>query len=846
MFASPLAIWSNSKVKQFTKFIFTALSSFSLSSTWTSAQIENPSFLEERTKGINLSNYLKKIPVTGNSNDAPKANIKGFHNKIEPLLREACFQCHEDEDVHLTDKNRSQILEWLTKEIQVASQVRRSEKGHSSFRRMTNYEYNYALQDLLGLPYNFAEDLLPETSSEDGFKNSSEMLHISVRQFETYRLLARQALQKATVRGDQPEMIHYSIPMEGGFERMKKLSTKSEKERKDYKQQRTFYKDLETGEKFPAGFNYRRGKMSNHPVSTKPNTPPVSSKVLVIPADREHKIDLGISLPDTGILKVRIRASRSSQVDANPPELRLKFGFQPTNDSRINERVDNRDVPISASPDHPQFYQWEVPLSEITRNSYRGITEIHEVPTPTEYLIFKNSNPRLRDGSESNIQIDYLEITTPVYDQWPPESHSRIFINSPNKGNEPLYAREILSQFLPKAWRRPVSTPEIDRQLSLFKKLRPTCRDFQETMIEVLATALASPKFLYLVQQGPKSEGMQALSSHELATRLSIFLWSSTPDQELRDLAKQGKLNNKKTLTQQVSRMLADPRSHRFSNHFVRQWLGMQLLDYLVVEKESYPEFDNELKEAMKEEPVAFFHEILRNNSSILDFLHADYTLVNERLAQHYGLKNIYGNQFRKVTLSSDLRRGGLMTQAGLLAMNSDGKDSHPLKRSIWLLERLLNDPPPPPPAAVPEIDLADPEIAKLTLKERIENHRNDSACMSCHAKIDPWGIAFENFDAIGSWRDEINNTPIDASSYLFNNQKIDGMDGLKRYLLVNRQDQFCRALVHKLSTFALGRPLSFSDRSSIEQITTESRKEGDGLATLITAIVTSELFQTK
>ena len=176
--------------------------------------------------------------------------------------------------------------------------------------------------------------------------------------------------------------------------------------------------------------------------------------------------------------------------------------------------------------------------------------------------------------------------------------------------------------------------------------------------------------------------------------------------------------------------------------------------------------------------------------------------------------------------------------------MNSDGKDSHPLKRGIWLLESLLHDPPPPPPPAVPEIDLADPEILKLTLKERMEDHRNDPACMSCHAKIDPWGIAFENFDAIGAWRDKIGKQPVDATSQLYNQTELAGMDGLKRYLLENRQDQFARAMVHKLASYALGRPLSFADRAEVEQITAKLRRQEDGLKTLIKLLVASELFQ--
>ena len=240
------------------------------------------------------------------------------------------------------------------------------------------------------------------------------------------------------------------------------------------------------------------------------------------------------------------------------------------------------------------------------------------------------------------------------------------------------------------------------------------------------------------------------------------------------------------------------------------------------------------------------FDEMLRTDASVLDFLHADYTMANERLALHYDLPNVKGNDFRRVALQANSKRGGLLTQAGLLAMNSSGDDSHPLKRGVWLLESLLNDPPPPPPPAVPEIDLADPEIAKMTLKERIEDHRNHAACMSCHAKIDPWGIAFENYDALGQWRNQINGQPVDATSTLFNKQKLDGMDGLKRFLLENRQDQFVRAMVHKLTTYALGRPLVFADRSAVDEITSKVRQQGDGLATMIELIAMSDLFRTK
>jgi Protein of unknown function (DUF1588)/Protein of unknown function (DUF1585)/Protein of unknown function (DUF1592) len=252
---------------------------------------------------------------------------------------------------------------------------------------------------------------------------------------------------------------------------------------------------------------------------------------------------------------------------------------------------------------------------------------------------------------------------------------------------------------------------------------------------------------------------------------------------------------------------------------------------------------DTSLKKAMREEPIAFFEQLLNDNGSVLDFVHSNYVIVNEILAKHYGISEVYGPHFRRVAVESQVNRGGILTAAGILAMNSDGKDSHPLKRGIWMLERILQDPPPPPPPNVPEVDLTDPEILKMTLKERIADHRNKAACLSCHSKIDPWGIAFENFDALGAYRSEINNKPVDATAQLFNQQELAGIAGLKRYLFTSRQDQFARALVDKMTAYALGRPLSFADRADIDNMTRQFRRQDDRLRDLIHLIVGSSIF---
>ncbi|MBD3676330.1 MAG: DUF1592 domain-containing protein, partial [Planctomycetaceae bacterium] len=680
------------------------------------AELPRTSLEEAREVGREKSSFLNASAVP--SSEVPTQQLDLFQQEIAPVLKNSCVGCHGEvlqegefrvdtldpdlvngEDVNwwlevsrvltngemppadegeLAAEDRAKIINWLANEIQIASQIRRSEEGHSSFRRMTRYEYSYALQDLLGLPYDFANNLPPETASEEGFKNSSEMLHLSARQFETYRNAARIALQKATVSGEEPEQIYYGISMRtagekmGGFAEPEKFNTR-----------RPHFINLETGKGVNGKYNYRNGQFSLFPNKTRTNVPPLSNERLVLPAGSRQNIDLGNFLPAGGTALVRVRASKAVANEASFPTLRLSYGHQASNNSHAFEQV-GEDQAIMASPETPAWYEWKIPLSEVIRNPFRTEYEVGGYPNPTEYLVFQNvhQNGGLRERAD--IQIEYLEVIAPYYKQWPTETHRRVFPESPHKNDEVVYAREVLQPFMRRAWRRPISEEELDRKLALFQKLRPAFDNFQEPMIETLAAVLSSPNFLYLVQ----SDESAPLNDYELATRLAMFLWCSLPDDELMSLADQGKLKNPQVLISQTERMLADPRAERFSEQFVRQWLGMELLDYLQVDKKAYRQFDPFLKEAMQEEPIALFEEVLHHDRSIIDFIHADYVMVNERLARHYGLAEpVYGNHFRKVPVSAELPRGGLLTQAGLLAMNSDGNDSHPLKRGIWLLE---------------------------------------------------------------------------------------------------------------------------------------------------------------
>lgn len=838
--------------------------------------------------------------AVGAAEPMPTANLDDYQKFVAPLFARSCVDCHgpkkskagfrfdeldpnlltggdvdrwveiydvlsqgemppdDEPDYHLKDEDRARIVEWLGNEMQKASQVRRNAGDHSSFRRMANYEYNHALQDLLDLDVEFTEALSPENSSEDGFKNSSKYLQMSAAQLETYREIAIVALQKATVEGDRPKVVTWQIPMQEAMDKAAALKQKPvhrEIPADAGEVWNPYIVNKGTGEGFSYQWAYymvlddevHEGIWNLTPDEITSAVPPVSSVVAVLPPSRRFQLDLGNSVPDEGSLRVRIRVGASERQPGQSANLRLVYGFQTNNEGKMSARISERDVEVTASTKDPEFLTFEVPLDGLPRNPYRRTGKIGDSPNCTEYLEIHNISSTGEDGKPVNLEIDYVEVEAGRYETWPPKSHTDLFFESPNQNDEDTYCLEILKRFMTRAWRRPIADEDIAPYHELFSKYRPGFSGFQETMIEVLATVLASPEFLYLVQT--KSETPSAshtISDLELANRLSFFLWSSIPDILLLDLALAGKLKSPDILDSQIGRMLADPKSQRFTRHFVQQWLGFEAMDNLVVDQKKFEVYDEAFQENLLGEPLAFFDHILRNNRSIMDFLRSDYLVINEPLARHYGIPGVAGLEFREVPLSAGVNRGGLLTTAAVLTMNATGVDSNPLKRGVWLLERILHDPPPPPPPDVPVVDLTDPRILKMTPKERMADHRNQAACRSCHAKIDPWGLSLENFDAIGRFRTTINDQPVDASAVLPNNQLLDGAAGLRNYLMADRQDQFANAMVHKLSTYALGRPMSFADRSEIAEMAEELRKRGDGLNDLVSIVIHSKLFSQK
>jgi hypothetical protein len=423
-----------------------------------------------------------------------------------------------------------------------------------------------------------------------------------------------------------------------------------------------------------------------------------------------------------------------------------------------------------------------------------------------------------------------------------PETRRRIL--SPGAGaTTPAAARQILERFAGLAFRRPVTPGELDRLVG-FVELAKKNGDSFETGIQLgLQAILVSPHFLFRVEidrepNNPKA--VHPVSDYELATRLSYFLWSSMPDEQLFGEAKQGTL--RKNLEAQVRRMLKDPRAHALVDNFGGQWLQTRNLKTAAPDPNMFPTFTNELRADMLRETEMFFEAVVREDRSILDFLDADFTFLNERLARHYGIDGVKGDQLRRVRLT-DGRRGGVLTQASILTITSNPTRTSPVKRGKWILENILGTPPPPPPPDAGELSDDKNAILSGSLRQRMEKHRRNPSCASCHQRMDPLGFGFENFDAIGAWRTKDGEFTIDPSGVLPGGKSFRGPSELKA-ILKSRDKEFARCLTEKMLTYALGRGLEYYDKCVLDEIAADLAKKQYRFSSLVIDIVKSDPFQ--
>ena len=456
---------------------------------------------------------------------------------------------------------------------------------------------------------------------------------------------------------------------------------------------------------------------------------------------------------------------------------------------------------------------------------------------------------RIEESTDVAVAIRQIEMEGPIIAQWPPRGH-RLLLgerDASSLSDEEMPA--ILSALAPRLFRRPVVDSLVADYVKFYREIRTT----EEPLFafkETVKAMMASPMFLYHVEPGA------APDAYALANRLSYFLWRSAPDAELLGLAASGKLHDRARLTQQVDRLLASDKAERFLSDFTDQWLHLDEIGEMQPDSKLYPEYDSQLERAMVEETRCFVRELLQKDESLINLIDSDWAMLNDRLAEHYGISGVVGNDFRRVKLNkSDTVRGGLLTQASFLNVTSNGTTTSPVVRGVFVLDQLLGTPAAPPPPDVPPIE---PDIrGASTIQEQLAKHREIAQCNSCHKKIDPYGIALENFDVIGGWRASyraLEPTANPNRPKVIDGKRVESNDTMPRHGRFSDFREFRELLKHdeqlvhenvtrKLATFALGRSMSFADEPTLKQIAAETKNAG-GLRTMIKLLVSSELFQ--
>ena len=680
-----------------------------------------------------------------------------------------------------------------------------------TFRRLNRTEYRNAIRDLLAVDVD-VETLLPSDDSSHGFDNIS-VGGLSPTLLERYLSSAQKISRLAVgtpVRSAGAESI--VLPP-----------------------------DLTQEDHF-----------DGQPFGTRAG----ASVRYTFPADGEYQIELRLTRDRNELIE---GLTEPHQVEVSIDGVRQQiFALKPAPRAALNDPVAPQYAPEQAADAHLNF---RTPVTGGPHVVQVGFIKRPSALVETErqpYLASYNSDrtPRTQPALYS------VSIAGPFNPTGIGEtpSRKRIFSCRPSKASEEQScARTILSTLARRAYRRPASGEEVQTLLGFYKQGRAD-GSFEHGIEMALRAMLTSPAFLFRIEREPSSakatEGTPAAKAAEgkpepyriddlaLASRLSFFLWSSIPDDELLDAAVNGRLKNPAVLEQQVRRMLADARAEALVNNFAAQWLYLRNLDSTHPDSRLFPDFDDNLRQAFRRETEMLFESIIKDDRNVLDLLRADYTFLNERLAKHYGIPNVYGSHFRKVELGPNHVRGGLLGQGSVMTVTSYANRTSPVRRGKWILENLLGTPVPDPPLNVPPLPENSPGAKVLTVRERMVEHRANAVCASCHQLMDPVGLSTENFDAIGRWRTQSEaGGPIDASGGLPDGSSFDGAIGLRKAVL-NRPELFVTTLTEKLMTYALGRGLEYYDAPAVRDITRRARTQDYHFSSVVLGIVNSTPFR--
>jgi mono/diheme cytochrome c family protein len=791
---------------------------------------------------------LLALAWTANGGEpAPEARV--YDEQVRPFLMRHCLGCHgidkpkgdlrlDQLSLDFADKASREHWQKVLKRVQAGEMppkekprptakevqaladwingrmtAKGAAQGRVVMRRLNRVEYENTIHDLLGIDADLKEQLPPDGAA-DGFDNVGSALHTSSFLMEKYLDATDKALSLAIVNRPQPPAVKKRYLMKD--QHQVKVSTE-----RVYRQ--------------------------------------IDDTTVCFSSSAWNAVWVSQFYPDREWLRGRYRfriSASAFQSDGKPVTFRVTL-----NGSQLSGK-------------HGLVGYFDAPADKPTVFDFISYIEPRQTVSILPYGL-AGANTVHKEGADNwkgpGLAIQWVDIEGPLNDSWPPPSHRAIFGDLPQakapirdqsdrvevvSKDSVVDAERILRRYARKAFRRAVTDDDIKPFLALVRARLEEKKSFEQSVRVGLMAMLLSPEFLFLREKPGK------LDDFALASRLSYFLWSTMPDDELLTLAEQNKLSQPDTLRQQVERMLKHPKAAAFTENFVGQWLSLRDIDFTEPSHLLYPEFDHMLKVSMIRETELFFDEVLTNDLSVTNFVASDFTMLNGRLGKHYGIPGIDGWEFRKMPLPKTSHRGGVLTMASVLKVTANGTYTSPVARGVFVLDRILGTPPSPPPEGVSALE---PDIrGATTIREQLAKHRQVASCASCHAKIDPPGFALESFDVIGGWRDNYRTTgngetvtvdgrrmpyhkgkKVDPSDVMPDGQRFANIDEFRQVLLKDK-DQLARAMAVRLVTYATGAAPEPGDKTEIEAIVRKVREKDYGLRTLVHEVVQSTMFRMK
>ena len=765
------------------------------------------------------------------------AQSTAWNSELQPLLKQHCIACHEGKEAEGnldfsklgSDLTNPELMQrWIlihdriasgemppkgepplpaalkvSSLKQLSSELTKADglENDVVLRRLNRVEYENSVRDLFGV-FVLAKAHLPEDTPTAGFDNVGEGLALSAEAMRAYLNAADAVLDAAFGSVKPPSRINHKTNLNDQRDHLGKPITRQ--------------------------FGKMFRKTKDGLVIFQSNYCP------------SHLINFARLRPQAGTYRARIRVRA---IQSKKPVTMRVYGGDTIVGRAENHLVGYYDIPPN---------KW-VTIEFEDRLVLDGGT-FH----PKCYATIdtrKNADTYANPG----LEIGDISVEGPL-EAWPPPSRKQLLGDVDPKQGTLADGKKILAKFLPRAFRRPTQPDEIDFCAELIKSSLDVGESFENALRLGLKAALCSPDFLFLEESGESTIG-----DYALASRLSYFLWSSLPDEELLSLAGRGMLNRPDVLRKQTERLLDDPKAKAFNENFTGQWLSLRDIDFTSPDKNLYPEFDELLKISMLEETHRFFQELLDKDMSLMNFVDSDFVIVNERLAAHYGIEGVTGQEFRKVKLPEESVRGGVLTQGSVLKVTANGTNSSPVLRGAWVMKNILGVTPPSPPSNVPAVE---PDTrGATTLREQLAKHSDQASCAVCHNKIDPPGFALENFNPIGGWQENYRTTgegqrpkigrapftfayirykiglPVDASGKTAKGESFRNVSEFKQ-LILNDKQQVATGLARKLLTYATGRQIGFADRPAVEGVVSNTSRNDYGLRTLVHEVVQSELFR--